>query len=146
MAAIYCPPWPKDVEVTTTLYPIVVVDYMQVAASFNAGWMAQIPHDEIEASHDVQSASYIQARWWYTDGPYDDYTEASHDIQAGSYIQTRWWYLDGPYDDYTEATHDIQSGSYIRLIVRAKTGSTGKPYERLQMVATINDTCTMDAV
>lgn len=146
MAAIYCPPWPKDLEVTTTLYPVVVVDSMQVTAGFSDGWMSQIPRDYAAMSQDAQRGTYIQARWWYEDGPYDDYIKMTQDAQRGTYIQTRWWYEDGPYDDYIAMTQDAQRGTYIHKIVRAKTGSTGKPYERLQMTTTINNTCTMDLV
>ena len=72
MAAIYCPPWPKDLELTTTLYPIVVTDSMQLGATVTSGYMGLLPHNEITLDFSSVDGRWLQTRWFYSDGPYDN--------------------------------------------------------------------------
>ena len=141
MAAIFCPPWPKDLELTTTLYPVVVVESFQMSASFTDGWMALIPVDFLEMTQAVISGTYIQKRWFISDGPYDDDLEMTQAVISGTYIQLRWFISDGPYYDFLEMTQAVISGTYVNKLIEADT-----PDESLQMGISINNTCTMDLI
>jgi hypothetical protein len=96
MAAIYKPPWPKGIVLTTTLYPIEVVDSATFTSAFHSGYMIPVPSDYMAYSITLQSGSYTQLRWYLEDGPYDDYMEWSIALEGGTYTQLRWYYADGP--------------------------------------------------
>jgi len=141
MAAIYM--WPVDDQIllTTTLYPVEVVDSLQLSVAISAGGMFEIASSEIEATFGVEDGTYIQLRWFYSDGPYDSDIEATFGTEDGTYIQLRWFYTDGPYDSDIEATFGMEDGTLVNKLVTADT-----PDEALQLSLAINNTCTMDAV
>jgi len=142
MAAIYM--WPVDNQIilTTTLYPVEVVESIQLGAVIKDGSMWEIPFDEVATTHDLLSGSYTQLRWWYSDGPYQDDVSTTHDLLSGTYVQLRWWYTDGPYDDEVATTHDLISASHIRGLVIGDT-----PDEELQLGAAIYPAgCSMELI
>ena len=141
MAAIYM--WIEDeyILLTTTLYPVEVVDNLQIGITFSGGFMSPIPESIISATQDMEDGTYIQVRWFYFDGPYDSDLEATQDMGDGTYVQVRWFYYDGPYDSDLEATQAMADGTYVTKLVLADT-----PDEALQFALSINNTCSMDAV
>jgi hypothetical protein len=138
MAAIYMWPIDNQVILTTTLYPVEVVDSLQLSASISTGWMALIPIDYLEHTIGNVVITYVQERWFYSDGPYTDYLEHTIDDLVFTYVQERWFYVDGPYTDYLEHTLDNLEFTYIRKRIEVDT-----PDELLQLSCSINANCTM---
>ena len=114
MAAIYQPIIGGIQWLSTTLYPIDANDNVQVTMSFEDGSIEPIPSDAFEGSKSLVDGSYIQKRWFYTDGPYEDAYEGSKTLVDGSYIQKRWFYTDGPYEDAYEGSKVLIDGSYVK--------------------------------
>jgi hypothetical protein len=142
MAAIYM--WPVDDQtiLTTTLYPVEVVEAMVFGASAAGGSMGIVPEDHLAITEEMQTTpSYIQVRWFYEDGPYEDHIGLAESMGVGSYIQVRWFYEDGPYSDALAITGDLQ---YIT--VTFKGVQTDTPDETLQLSTTISSGCTMELI
>lgn len=140
MAAIYMWPVEDQIILTTTLYPVEVVEGLQFGISLDSGRMEPIPMDYLEYTQDIIGGSYIQKRWFYTDGPYIESLEYTQDIIGGSYIQKRWFYVDGPYEESVEYTQDVIGGTYIRKKIEADSTD-----ESLQLSVTIG-TCSMGLI
>ena len=141
MAAIYAWFGAAVEYITTTLYPVEAIDSVALNASIKTGSMSLVPGEEFDVGHDIVSGSYIQLRWFYTDGPYIDEFEVSHNVTSGSYIQLRWFYVDGPYDEAFDVSHDLESSSYTLLLIEADS-----PDESLQLSCVINASCSMTGV
>jgi len=141
MAAIYM--WPVDDQIllTTTLYPVEVVDSLQVGLTFSGGFLDLIPGSDFQSTQLMQDGTYIQVRWFYEDGPYDSDLASTQGMEDGTYIQVRWFYEDGPYDSDLQSTQTLLDGTYVSKLIEADT-----PDEELQLALTINDTCSMDAI
>jgi len=141
MAAIYM--WPVDDQIllTTTLYPVDAVEKLEISCAPLSGWLAPIPSESLETAHSVIDMSYVQARWYLEDGPYEDELETAHTVLDMTYVQTRWYLEDGPYDDELESAHTVLDMTYVRKKVEADS-----PDEGLQLAITIETTCTMDAI
>jgi hypothetical protein len=141
MAAIYS--WPEEnvVILTTTLYPVEVMESISFSARAGAGLMQEIQTDYFTHTHNVQDGSYTQLRWFYTDGPYDDYFTHGNDVQNGSYTQLRWFLVDGPYYDYFTHSNSVQNGTLINKLVEADS-----PDEEIAMNAYASTASTMDAI
>lgn len=135
MAAIYCPPWPKDLELTTTLYPVDVTDVMVFGIRVTGSAMALLPESDEQWSMNLQDGILQQERWFYSDGPYDSDEQWSMNLQDGILQQERWFYEDGPYDSDEQWGMNLQDGIYENKLVRVDTGQTGQPYEELQLGA-----------
>ena len=144
MAAIYM--WPLDYQVilTTTLYPVDANDGVLLAATISGGYMNLLPYDEVQtANEDMWYAEYIQTRWFYEDGPYDDFVNTfDENILSSVYTQTRWFYEDGPYDDFVNTfDEDLLDIQYLLKGVFADA-----PEEMLQLSATITTNCDMGLI
>jgi hypothetical protein len=126
---------------SSKLYPVDVVDGMVFGISLTAGAMSRLPFESLEASAILVSGYHYQARWFYTDGPYDDSIEASADMVSGYWYQARWFYVDGPYDDSIEASADLVSGYYDNKLVEADT-----PDSLLLLSCHINSSCSMTGI
>ena len=126
---------------TTTLYPVDVVDSLLIDITFSSGSMSLIPSDSVGTDHTVLDMTYVQQRWFYSDGPYADSTSTDHIVLDMTYVQQRWFYEAGPYDDSTSADHTVLDMTYIRLVVLVDT-----PDEKLQLNVSIKDTCSMDLI
>ena len=150
MAAIYM--WPEDkyLLLTTTPYPVEMVE--RIVFGINVDAMSMKPIAQEHFSNDFSAGpdgSLIQKRWFWTDGPYFDEFASEFGVGPdGTLIQLRWFWEDGPYLDEFTNTFGVLDGTLIltRIIVEADTGSSGKPYEELQLNCRINDTCTMDLI
>ena len=141
MAAIYTPMWPIDIEVTTTLYPVDVTDAMDISVDVAESSMGLIPSDELLNTFRMGDSTYIQKRWFYEAGPFDDYIENTFGMEDGTYIQKRWFLVDGPYDDYIENTFGMEDGSLINKLVEVDS-----PDEELQLSCVTNSASTMSAI
>ena len=143
MAAIYMwPPKPgTTIVLTTTLYPVEVVDAIVFGVAVNAGSMQAISAEYLGLTNDVTAAAYVQARWFYTDGPYTDYLELTNDVISSTYVQERWFYVDGPYTENLEITNDVIQSTYVRVLVIVDT-----PDEKLQLSVAISPACVMEPV
>lgn len=141
MAAIYGWYGSNVLLLTTTLYPVDVDDSMELSITINIGSMTLIPLDNLETSHEVMDGLYVQERWFYSDGPYEDSLETSQIVMDGTYVQERWFYSDGPYDDSIDTSHEVMNGSYVNKRVEADT-----PDEELQLAISIDSSCTMEAI
>ena len=141
MAAIFM--WRvNEVEVlTTTLYPLDVNDGLEISTSFSFGSMPEIPSDAAETTYSLLNGTYTQLRWFFTDGPYEDSAENLYSLLDGTYTQLRWFHVDGPYDDSAENLYSLLDGTHIRKRVEADS-----PDEKLDISATIRNTCTMELV
>ena len=132
---------------TTTLYPVVIVEPLQLGIALDSGSMSAIPEASFQSTMSVQNGTYTQLRWFYTDGPYDGYFQSSMDVLNGTYTQIRWFFTDGPYDGYFQSTMTVGNGTYISHLVEILTGhADNEPWEELQLNIAVNDTCTMDPV
>ena len=143
MAAIYCPPWPKDLEVTTTLYPIDVTETVHLGGTLSGGVLEPIPNEDWAATFGTTSdGTLTQLRWFYEDGPYDDQWTASFETGIDrTLVQLRWYYEDGPYDDEWTASFSASDGTLVNKLVEADS-----PDEMLHLGCTILNTCTMDLI
>ena len=141
MAAIYCPPWPKDLEVTTTLYPVDMVDSVAFDISLTAGSLALLPLSDFQSTFGMENGTYTQLRWFISDGIYDSDMQATFGMEDGSYTQLRWFLTDGPYDSDLQATFGMLDGTIINKLVIVDT-----PDELLQLNLVINVTCSMDLI
>ena len=141
MAAIYM--WPKGDQLilTTTLYPVVVQDSMAVTVTVDGGRMDLLPASDFTGTFTAQDGTYIQTRWFLTDGPYDSDFKGTFAAQNGTYIQTRWFLTDGPYDSDFKGTFDFVSASLINKVVPGDT-----PDEKLQLDMVLSNTSTMDLI
>jgi len=141
MAAIYT--WYDDgiVYLTTTLYPVEVLEAMELNISITVGSMYLVPTDEIAFINDMDSTIYTQVRWFYEDGPYADEIAFINDMDSTSYVQTRWFYEDGPYTDEIGFTDDM-----FEIIVLLKGVLADTPDEELQLSIAIDATCSMDLI
>ena len=106
MAAIY--QWEHlDLQVlTTTLYPIEVVEGLAFSLSFQLGYMRQIPDDHMIVFGDAVSGTVVQVL--LTTGPYDDHVILEADMLLGSVVQVLL--ETGPYDDHMIVEADMLSG------------------------------------
>lgn len=144
MAAIYQWYTGHEIVVTTTPYPVEVVESLVFGITLSTGHMDLLPFTDVGANLGVgPDGSLTQIRWFYTDGPYNDEVTAEFGIGPdGTLIQLRWFYEDGPYDDEVVANFEAMGGTLIEIpIVEADT-----PDESLQLGITINDTSTMDLI
>ena len=141
MAAIYM--WPVDDQIllTTTLYPVEVVDSLQISVTMNLGDMFLLPHSEFQSTFGMEDGTYTQLRWFYSDGPYDSDLQSTFGMENGTYTQLRWFYEDGPYDSDLQSTFAMLDGTLINKLVIADT-----PDESLQLNVVINNTCSMELV
>ncbi len=141
MSAIYM--WHSGTQIflSTTPYPIEVVELLQLDVTFSGGILDLIPESDLQFTQDMQDGTYIQVRWFYEDGPYDSDLQFIQDMQDGTYIQVRWFYEDGPYDSDLQSTQLMLDGTYETKLVEADT-----PDEKLQLDIAINNTCSMDSV
>lgn len=143
MAAIYM--WPEDlyIELTTTLYPVDVTEYMILGATFESGRLDPIPNEDWTFSFETgQDGTLIQKRWFYSDGPYDEaWTFSFETGQDGTLIQLRWFYADGPYDEQWTFSFEASDGTLVNKLVEADS-----PDEMLHVGCTIMDTCTMELI
>ena len=144
MAAIYGYKFGIEVIYTTTLYPLESTDSMEITASVDGGSMELIPYDSLSVDHALISASYTQTRWYFTYFA-EDFLAMDHALISASYIQTRWYFTDA-YEDSLSVDYALIDASYIPKLVMAATGSSGKPYEELQLSVTISNTCTMELI
>ena len=138
MAAIYMWPLEFKLVLTTTPYPVDVTDAIVLGIAIDGGAMELPPYEEIEGSVDLVNGYWYQARWFYTDGPYDDSCEADVDLPGGYWYQARWFYTDGPYDDACEASVDLPSGYWLNKLVLVDT-----PDELLQLSCVVDTTSSM---
>lgn len=141
MAAIYCPPWPGDIVVTTTIYPVDYFDGVTMGCSPSTGWMAAITSDNIAADQSIISMTYVQERWYLDGGEYTDNIAADQAIIGMTYVQERWYLTDGPYSDSIAADQAIIGMTKENKLVEADT-----PDELIEINATIMNTCTMDLI
>jgi len=142
MAAIYM--WNDDVAtiiLTTTLYPVEVVDAIVFGVTINAGFMGLLPASDMANNYGFISGSYIQKKWFYSDGPYDSDMANDYGFVSGNYEQKKWFYTDGPYDSDMANNYGFIDGSYVNKLVIADT-----PDEKLQLSLSINTTCSMDLI
>ena len=141
MAAIYMWFFGEELIITTTPYPIEVVEGLVFSAAPDQSSMEEIASDYVETTHAVLSGTYVQKRWFYTDGPYLDEVEMTHTVVDGTYIQTRWFFEDGPYNDEVEMTHVVVDGTHLQRRVFADS-----PDESIQITCTPLKTSSMDSV
>ena len=141
MAAIYMWREGKSVIITTTPYPVVAKDSIEVTIELKGGFLSPIPGSALESTQLMQAGTYTQVRWFYEDGPYDSDLESTQVMLDGTYVQVRWFYEDGPYDSDLEATQTLLNGTLVNKLVEADS-----PDEELQLSLTINTNCSMDAV
>jgi len=141
MAAIYQPKVWKDFWLTTTLYPVEVVESVVFGISITDGYMLPLVTEAVAGSADLVGGVWFQARWFYEDGPYDDAVQGSADLAGGVWFQARWFYEDGPYDDSVQGSADLLSGYLVNKLVEADS-----PDEMLQLGCTVQATCSMTAV
>ena len=89
MAAIYM--WPVDDQIllTTTLYPVDAVEKLEISCAPLSGWLAPIPSESLETAHSVIDMSYVQARWYLEDGPYEDELETAHTVLDMTYVRKK---------------------------------------------------------
>jgi len=144
MAAIY--QWFKNFIIyTTTLYPVEVVDEMQLDAVIDGdALMRALPEDDTQISAIIAiDGSYTQLRWFHTYGPEEDDTQVSAIIVIdGTYTQLRWFHAYGPEEDDTQISAIIViNGTYESGRVWGDT-----PDEELQLDGVIDADCTMDAI
>ena len=146
MAAIYCPPWPKDLVLTTTLYPIVVTDSMIIGATITAGYMGLLPFSEATIDFGATNGSWTQTRWFYSDGPYDSDATIDFESTDGSWTQTRWFFEDGPYDSDAHINFAATDGSWENKLVIAATGRIDEPWEELWLGIALDPNCSMELI
>ena len=141
MAAIY--QWFEENQtlLTTTLYPVETVEALQISGEVSGGALIAIPVEDIEGSADIVNMTYIQQRWFYEDGPYDDGIQGDADIVNMTYVQQRWFITDGPYDESIEGSADVVNITNVNKRVEADT-----PDESLQIGFEIANTSSMTAV
>jgi len=125
---------------SSKLYPLNAQDAMAFSTGFLSGWKAPIPQESIQYTQDALSGSYIQKRWYFTDGPYEESLEYTQDVLSASYIQKRWFFVDGPYEESIQYTQDVLEASYEPKLIFADT-----PDEKLQLSMRIG-TCSMDLI
>ena len=143
MAAIYMwPPKPgTTIVLTTTLYPVEVVDAIVFGVSINAGFMALLPASDMTFSMGTADGLFVQERWFTSDGPYDSDMAFSMGTDDGLFVQERWFFSDGPYDSDMAFSMGTDDGLFENKLVIADT-----PDEKLQLSIAIDDTCTMDLI
>lgn len=141
MAAIYTPQWVLDLELTTTLYPVEAIESLELSIAVTESRMSLLPADEVAVTMDVGTATNIQLRWFYSDGPYDDDVAVTFGAEDGSYVQLRWFYTDGPYDDDVAVTFDVGAASNVNKLIEADAG-----IEELQLSIAIDTNSTMDLI
>ncbi len=141
MAAIYIPQWPKPIELTTTLYPVVALDSMNIVITLDGGYMALIPVSDAEVTYNLQNGTYTQIYWLLTDGPYTSDAEITYNLQNGTYTQIYWLLADGPYPSDAEVTYAMLAGTYT---LKGVIGDS--PDEKLQMSILIDNASTMEAI
>ena len=149
MAAIYCPPWPKDLVLTTTPYPVDVTEAIVFGVTIVSGTLKPIPAAEVTGTFGMGADGTLeQLRWFFEDGPYDGEVTGTFGMgDEGTLVQLRWFFEDGPYPSEVTGTFGMgPDGSLESKLVQADTGSNQKPYEELQLGITIDATCTMDLI
>ena len=142
MAAIYMWRGLNRLVLTTTLYPVEVADSLELSVSVSGGNMDQIPMDYLSTTHALISATYIQTRWYFEHDE-EDFLATTHDLVSATYIQKRWYYT-ADEEDFLSTTHALIDASYIRRLVKVDTGSSGKPYEELQLAIAIHTASRME--
>ena len=115
MAAIYQWFETNIQELTTTLYPIEVVEGMQFSVEMTEGSMRQASFDHMSVGHDAVSGTLVQV--YQEDGPYDDHMMMDHDAVSGVLVQV--YLSDGPYDDHMSVSHDAVSGVLANGLIYA---------------------------
>ena len=153
----------NQIVLTTTLYPVDVAESLAFACSFKQGTMAAIPEDFFQtADYSMLNGTYVQQRWYYTDGIYNDpaYSDTDDDFYTdfsmlnGTHVQLRWYYLDGIYgdpgggdpaydtDDEFYTDFSMLNGTYIQLKIVVDS-----PDEELQFAITITPSgCSMGSI
>jgi hypothetical protein len=145
MAAIYMWPLEYKIILTTTPYPVEVVESLVFGATVTSGRMDEIASAEASGSFSPGAdGTLVQLRWFYVDGPYDNEVSGTFGVGPdGTLVQLRWFYTDGPYDDEVSGTFAAFDGT---LIQKTKLVIADTPDELLQVRCVINDTCTMDLI
>ena len=121
MAAIYQWFTGKEIVVTTTLYPIEIVEGMNFGVALTYGDMWPINQDETTASWDFLSGNMAQIL--HELPVEEDETEATWDFLAGNLIQIL---NELPVEaDETEATWDFIEGFMEQLLVETWIEDSG---------------------
>ena len=141
MAAIYCPPWPKNIVVTTTIYPVDYADGVAIGCGPSTGWMAPIATDQLATDQAIIGMTYIQERWYLPTIERTDDIATGQAIISMTYVQQRWYLPTIEETDNLSTSQVIIGMTKIYKLVEADT-----PDEMIGMNATIMNTCTMDAI
>ena len=139
-----CAPLGFKITLTTTLYPVEVADSLEFSVGLSGGNMDLIPMDYLSTTHALISATYQQTRWYFTHFE-EDFLATTHDLYSATYIQTRWYYTAAE-EDFLSTTHALIDATYRQIVVKVDTGSSGKPYEELQLAIAIHTASRMELV
>jgi hypothetical protein len=138
MAAIY--QWfIQDLEVlTTTLYPVEVIDAVQISADIVTGRMQPILQDSADSTGDFLGAN-IETLLINFDGG-DDAADTTGDFLSAN-IEVLLINFDGG-DDAADTTGDFLSANIASKLVTVDT-----PDEKLQLDCDVNPSgCSLDSV
>ena len=145
MAAIYCPPCPKDLEVKSTLYPVDVAESLEYFMQLQSGRMDLIlTIAEVTVKGVLtKPGTYEQLRWFFEETiPSIEEVTAKAAVHIGTYTQLRW-FLEETIPSIEEVTVKAamtKAGVYTSKLVIADS-----PDEELQLNANIF-TSSMDAI
>lgn len=140
MAAIYIPRFPVDIEVTSTIYPVDSMEYVQITVTvLDEGELRDLFIDGVVRSIIPHHGSVATIRF---DGP---------DIEDGGAIRSVMAHGGNVYDVRFDGP-DIEDGGAIRSVIPHGGSVVGKkveiatPDEMLDVACYIVDECSMTDV
>ena len=71
---------------SSKLYPITASDSMEIAATLSGGDMFMIPTSYVDTTFSPEDGTYVQKRWFYADGPYDNDVDTTFSVEDGELI------------------------------------------------------------
>ena len=142
MAAIYMWRGLNQLVLTTTLYPVDILDRLEYSMDIQPGRMDVIPFDNVTVSKiEFGDGTYIQKRWFYEhDLGFDNFSSFLL-FGDGTYVQKRWFFEETIGPDNFSSFLLFGDGTYSRKKVEGDT-----PDQLLQLNADISQTSSMTAV